>query len=94
MEILGLIKPSIKSSTAAEPPAMAPVRLASDDPLNVTVSFASWELNVDAVLFQNSLKITVPNPLNLAPVAKKDAPLVMLIVNGVSPVPPDTFRTI
>jgi hypothetical protein len=46
-----------------------------------------------ALLFQKFSKITNPTP-DTFPVAKKDAPVVMLTVNGVPPVPPDTFRTI
>jgi hypothetical protein len=48
------------------------------------------------LLFQKSLKTTPAKPIApvKSPVAKKDAPVVMLTVNGVPPVPPDTFRTI
>jgi hypothetical protein len=70
--------------------------LVCNTPPSDTVASEAEMLRLVLLLFQKSLKTTPAKsiPPVKAPVAKKDAPVVMLIVNGVSPVPPDTFRTI
>ena len=93
-EIAREVNPRIRSVLFTSPKLVEPDTFSTLLPSSLIVDTEAPAVNAEVtLLFHKLSKITYPIP-DALPVAEKFAPVVMLIVNGVPPVPPDTFRTI